>query len=175
MVGIIMIVLNVLYVCRVSVFLEPSEECVRYSRNTSTPDVPTHTYTKYIACQGVGHVTIWFSASCWSFPYTVYRKEKLFCWLRILGHMIQVDTDWWFGFLYQQVSISYLLWKYKFKKCNTSFHFTWVWLTRRKHGHSGAEIFCTEKPKRCSLSALFEHCLRLRFEISYKRKQIRVK
>ena len=76
---------------------------------------------------------------------------------------------------YQQMSICYLLWKYKFKKCNTSFHFTWVWLTRRKHGHSGAEIFCTEKPKRCSLSALFEHCLRLRFEISYKRKQIRVK
>ena len=89
MVGIIMIVLNVLYVCRVSVFLEPSEECVRYSRNTSTPDVPTHTYTKYIACQGVGHVTIWFSASCWSFPYIQERKVVL-----LAQNSWPHDTSW---------------------------------------------------------------------------------
>ena len=163
MVGIIMIVLNVLYVCRVSVFLEPSEECVRYSRNTSTPDVPTHTYTKYIACQGVGHVTIWFSASCWSFPYIQERKVVL-----LAQNSWPHDTSWhrlvvWFP-ISRWVSTIYC------ENINSK-NVIPVFIS---HG-CGAEIFCTEKPKRCSLSALFEHCLRLRFEISYKRKQIRVK
>ena len=161
MVGIIMIVLNVLYVCRVSVFLEPSEECVRYSRNTSTPDVPTH---------------IQYSVSgCWSRDNMVFRqllvvslytgKKSCFVGSEYLATWYKLtQTGGLVSFISRWVSPIYC------ENINSK-NVIPVFIS---HG-CVAEIFCTEKPKRCSLSALFEHCLRLRFEISYKRKQIRVK